>query len=128
MDMEKISSVVTSICAAVVLLTPLVKALSTWHIALRKMSKPDTKAMTRKAQTSNASIQPLPEPRWYRQIGFLGWVSLVGLVCVSLVAIMCLRMLFDLAQSEAPLTTGTAAKIVVAAVFLIVGLMKEWRS
>jgi hypothetical protein len=127
MDIEKISSVVTSICAAVVLLTPLVKALSTWHIALRKTSKPDTKAITRKAQTSTESVQKTDDAPWYKRLGFSGWLSIVGVLSTALIAFFGLSILFQLARSDAPLTVGAAAQMVLAASFLIVSMLKEWK-
>jgi hypothetical protein len=127
MDMEKISSVVTSICAAVVLLTPMVKAFSTWHIALRKMAKPETKAITRKAQTSTESVQKADDAPWYKRLGFAGWLSIVGVISTALIAFFGLSILVQLSTSDAPLTSGTAAQIVLAGSFLIVALLKEWK-
>jgi hypothetical protein len=55
MDTPSISTGIITVCTGLALLTPLVKALSQWHIALRKASKPDKTATALQSQSSTES-------------------------------------------------------------------------
>ena len=125
MDTPSISTTVIAVCTGLALLTPLVKAVSQWHIALRKTSKGDKAATTRQSQTFAAS--QTEESPWYRRIGFSGWTVLLGSLCTAAMSFLGIYILHRLSNSSDPLTSGIAAQIITGAVFITIGFLKEWK-
>lgn len=67
MDIPGFSSGIIAVCSGLALLTPLIKALSQWHVALRKTKRPVDPSATGQQQIA---ITDLTGSRWSRMSGF----------------------------------------------------------
>jgi hypothetical protein len=65
MNTQEISTSIAAVCAGLALLAPLVKSLSAWHIALRKLPKPK-KTKDEPQSGSSAIDQPTIPLGWQR--------------------------------------------------------------
>lgn len=120
MDIATISTIIVSSCAGLAALTPLIKAISHWHINVKKMSKTETTRTTRQSQTSTESQQD--ERPWWRRPGLLGWFEIIVSLFMLFVCLGGLYMLQGLMLLNEPLTTGRMAQIGAACVFVLIGL------
>jgi hypothetical protein len=111
----------TAICAALALLTPLVKAFSQWHLGLRKLQKPTRGAAAPAIPPSDPVIP------WYKRPGSSGWFALFGLLLTSTMAFLGIYLLGELCRSEVPVTTGSVALIAVGSLAVVIGFLKEWK-
>jgi hypothetical protein len=111
-----INTGIIALIGSLALLTPLVKAISQWHITLRKMSKPDTAATATQSHLSQESKKPSLLRSLMDDL-----VIFSVLLINSVMVVFGLWLFSQLIVSTSPLTTSSAAMIAMAAVCIHIG-------
>lgn len=104
MDVSSFSGSIIGVCSGLALLTPLIKALSQWHVALRKTNKPAAAPATGERP---AGITDVTGSRWSRMSGFERVAAISNLVTFTFCGVVLLLLLFT-----APSTPASSRDVV----------------
>jgi hypothetical protein len=112
METANISAEIIGILGGLVALTPLIKAISHWHIEFRKISPKEKTATALQPQISKAEVSG----RGFRMVMLIS--SFIG-------GCMGLYLLIKQSMGSGPVTSGSMAETVLAVVYIYLGWIKK---
>ena len=112
MESPSISTVVGSIVGVLAVLTPLIKAISHWHIECKKMSAKEKSAQALQNQTSQSE----------RSMRFFRMAALInGFIC----GLLGMYLLYQQTKAAGPVTEASLATTVLAVIYFYLGWIKK---
>mgnify|MGYP000473376688 CR=1 FL=1 len=112
METPNISTEVAAIVGGLVLLTPLIKAISHWHIEFKKISAKEKDATARQSQISQGEVSG----RGFRVVVLVN--SFIG-------GLLGLFLLIQQSMDSGPVTKGSIAGTVLAVIYIYFGWVKK---